>query len=296
VLDGLGHTRLLLDSSGNITDRYSYDAWGNPIEQVGTTFNPFRWNAAYGYEWTPAISLYHVGAREYDPRTARWLQRDPIDASSGDPNLYRYAGNDPINQVDPDGTDCDYRRVLDLAGFIPGIGDVADAINAIGYALEGDWVNAGISAASVVGADWLKAGRLAQRVVQEVVEGSAEQVAKQEAKNALQEQGKKHANRTSGNNPAAQKGQKVHNEFKQEARKRGWDANPKLGSGSRPDAIDECGRPIELKPNTKWGMRRGRKQAQRYADETGREARLIPYDPETGEILWDKEERIKPRR
>jgi hypothetical protein len=186
--------------------------------------------------------------------------------------------------------------VLDLAGFIPGIGDVADAINAIGYALEGDWVNAGISAASVVGADWLKAGRLAQRVVQEVVEGSAEQVAKQEAKNALQEQGKKHANRTSGNNPAAQKGQKVHNEFKQEARKRGWDANPKLGSGSRPDAIDECGRPIELKPNTKWGMRRGRKQAQRYADETGREARLIPYDPETDEILWDKEERIKPRR
>ena len=191
MLDGLGHTRLLLDSSGNITDRYSYDAWGNPIEQVGTTFNPFRWNAAYGYQWTPAIGLYHVGAREYDPRTARWLQKDPIDAASGDPNLYRYCGNDPVNQVDPDGTDCDYRRVLDLAGFIPGIGDVADAINAVSYALEGDWVNAGISAASVVGADWLKAGRLARRVVQEVVEGSAEQAAKREAKNALQEQGKK---------------------------------------------------------------------------------------------------------
>ena len=96
MLDGLGHTRLLLDSSGNITDRYSYDAWGNPIEQVGTTFNPFRWNAAYGYEWTPATGLYHVGAREYDPRTARWLQKDPIDAASGDPNLYRYAGKKPL--------------------------------------------------------------------------------------------------------------------------------------------------------------------------------------------------------
>jgi RHS repeat-associated protein len=89
VLDGLGHTPLLLDSSGNITDRYSYDGWGNPIEQTGTTFNPFRWNAAYGYEWTPATGLYHVGSREYDPRTARWLQRDPIDAASGDPNLQR---------------------------------------------------------------------------------------------------------------------------------------------------------------------------------------------------------------
>ncbi|MCL6534131.1 MAG: RHS repeat-associated core domain-containing protein, partial [Armatimonadetes bacterium] len=36
----------------------------------------------------PATGLYHVGAREYDPRTARWLQRDPIDIASGDPNLY----------------------------------------------------------------------------------------------------------------------------------------------------------------------------------------------------------------
>ena len=119
MLDGLGHTRLLLDSSGNITDRYSYDAWGNPIEQVGTTFNPFRWNAAYGYEWTPAIGLYHVGAREYDPRTARWLQRDPIDAASGDPNLYRYAGNDPVNRADPSGLD----GLDDAAHFAAGWGD-----------------------------------------------------------------------------------------------------------------------------------------------------------------------------
>ncbi|GIV16605.1 MAG: hypothetical protein KatS3mg022_2040 [Armatimonadota bacterium] len=104
-MDGLGHTRLLLDSSGNITDRYGYDAWGNPIEQAGTAFNPFRWNGAAGYEWTPATGLYHVGAREYDPRTARWLQRDPIDAASGDPNLYRYCLNDPVNLADPSGLD-----------------------------------------------------------------------------------------------------------------------------------------------------------------------------------------------
>ena len=41
-----------------------------------------------------------MGAREYDPRTGRWLQRDPIDAASGDPNLYRYCGNDPVNGWD----------------------------------------------------------------------------------------------------------------------------------------------------------------------------------------------------
>jgi uncharacterized protein RhaS with RHS repeats len=230
------------------------------------------------------------------PRTARWLQRDPIDAASGDPNLYRYCGNDPVNQVDPDGTDWNYHDPLDAVGFIPVVGDWADAANAIGYALEGDYVNAAISAASALGGDVLKADRLAKKVVQEVAEGGAEQVAKREAKNTLQEQGKKHANQTSGNNSYAQRGQQAHNRFKQEAEKRGWKVEKKVGKGSRPDAIDECGRPVELKPYTKRGMERGRKQAQRYADQARKEARLIPYDPETGEILWDKEERIKPRR
>ena len=63
------------------------------------------WNGAYGYEYIPFTGLYHVGAREYDPRTARWLQRDPIDAALGDPNLYRYAGNDPVNMADDGGAD-----------------------------------------------------------------------------------------------------------------------------------------------------------------------------------------------
>ena len=60
-----------------------------------------------------------MGARAYDPRTARWLQRDPIDAASGDPNLYRYCGNDPINRADPSGLDA----LDDAAHFTAGWGD-----------------------------------------------------------------------------------------------------------------------------------------------------------------------------
>ncbi|GIV11064.1 MAG: hypothetical protein KatS3mg020_0555 [Fimbriimonadales bacterium] len=68
------------------------------------------------------------------------------------------------------------------------MGEVADLVNAGLYALEGDWTNAAISAAGVLpGGDALKAARLGKKVVQE----GAEQVAKQEAKNTLQEQGKK---------------------------------------------------------------------------------------------------------
>jgi uncharacterized protein RhaS with RHS repeats len=71
--------------------------------------------------------LYHVGAREYDPRTARWLQRDPIDAASGDPNLYRYAGNDPVNQADPEGLDAAYARKI-VCRYRKLIKQVADVV------------------------------------------------------------------------------------------------------------------------------------------------------------------------
>jgi RHS repeat-associated protein len=86
-----------------------------------TVAQTFTWNAAYGYEWDcfADTGLYHVGARAYDPRTARWLQRDPIDASSGDPNLYRYCGNDPVNRADPSGLD----GLDDAAHFTAGWGD-----------------------------------------------------------------------------------------------------------------------------------------------------------------------------
>jgi RHS repeat-associated protein len=66
--------------------------WGNLVYRAGNTRQPFTWNGAYGYEWVPETGLYHVGAREHDPCTARWLQRDPIDAASGDPNLNRLQG------------------------------------------------------------------------------------------------------------------------------------------------------------------------------------------------------------
>ena len=45
--DGIGNTRLLTDSTGAVSDTYVYDAFGNLIDQTGTTTNdyPFKGGA-----------------------------------------------------------------------------------------------------------------------------------------------------------------------------------------------------------------------------------------------------------
>jgi uncharacterized protein RhaS with RHS repeats len=44
----------------------------------------------------------YFGLRWYDPDTGRWLSRDPIEEAGG-LNLYAYAGNNPVNFIDPIG-------------------------------------------------------------------------------------------------------------------------------------------------------------------------------------------------
>lgn len=60
--------------------------------------------------------------------------------------------------------------VLDVAGLVPGFGEIADGVNALAYAAEGDAVNAGLSAAAMVpflgwGATTAKIGRKGAKAV-----------------------------------------------------------------------------------------------------------------------------------
>ena len=41
--------------------------------------------------------------RHYSPETGTFISPDPIGFRGGDPNLYRYVVNNPINYIDPDG-------------------------------------------------------------------------------------------------------------------------------------------------------------------------------------------------
>ncbi|WP_329328773.1 polymorphic toxin-type HINT domain-containing protein [Streptomyces luteogriseus] len=61
-----------------------------------------------GVDDSESTGLQHLGAREYDPATGRFLSVDPL-LTSGDPqafNAYAYSNNSPMTFSDPDGMRC----------------------------------------------------------------------------------------------------------------------------------------------------------------------------------------------
>jgi len=105
ITDQLGSVRLVVNvnastAATSVVQRIDYDAWGN-VTNVPSAFDqPFGFA---GGLWDRDTGLVHFGAREYDPATGRWLQKDPISFRGGDTNLYAYAGGDPVNRIDPSG-------------------------------------------------------------------------------------------------------------------------------------------------------------------------------------------------
>ena len=101
--DALGSTRFLTDSSGNVTDTYLHDAWGNAVASTGTTVNPFKWVGRYGYYTDNSTAEVYVRARMYQPTMARWCSMDPMPIEVTDLNLLRYVRNNSLRSIDPSG-------------------------------------------------------------------------------------------------------------------------------------------------------------------------------------------------
>ncbi len=100
----------LTDSTGALVgnERYQYDPYGQLIVQPqSAALQANAWRYASGY-YDVSTGLYKFGIRYYDAATGRWTQRDPVGGSlleTVKANPYVYAGDDPVNNVDPSGRD-----------------------------------------------------------------------------------------------------------------------------------------------------------------------------------------------
>ena len=112
--DQINSIKAITNTSGIIVQRYEYFAFG-AIESIrdgngnDIQSSPFirTLYAFAGREFDEETGLYFNRARYYDPKTGRFLQRDPeagrIAKTISVVNQYAYASNNPINFVDPTG-------------------------------------------------------------------------------------------------------------------------------------------------------------------------------------------------
>ena len=102
--DRLGSVTGLTDRSGAVVARYRYDAYGDLVKDKETAekvSNPFRYTGRYFDEET---GLYYYRNRYYSPELGRFITKDPLQYVDG-PNMYSYVMNNPLNGIDPMGTE-----------------------------------------------------------------------------------------------------------------------------------------------------------------------------------------------
>jgi len=107
VYDGHGSVRALTDQTGAVTDTYDYDAFGNLIHSTGTTPNNYLFA---GEQFDPDLGLYYNRARYLNVSTGRFWNMDTDEGDDTDPlslHKYLYAEANPIDNVDPSGTQID---------------------------------------------------------------------------------------------------------------------------------------------------------------------------------------------
>jgi RHS repeat-associated protein len=128
--DKQGNVVALLGNDGSVVEKYRYDAFGQPT--VTDNWGNVRAGSIHenrfmftGREWIKELGIYDYRNRFYHPGLGRFLQSDPLGLqtegvkltagekalffggqapeafSSSEMNLYRYCGDDPVDNSDP---------------------------------------------------------------------------------------------------------------------------------------------------------------------------------------------------
>jgi RHS repeat-associated protein len=138
ISDHLGSVRAVvnIDDPMDVPARLEYEAFGS-VSGTGVGFVP---QGFAGGLYDADTGLVRFGARDYDPVTGRWVNKDPIRFDAGS-NLYVYANGDPVNYVDADG-----EVAIAIGAAAVAAAGVLIAAGVLGYNIGSLWDDAGVPA------------------------------------------------------------------------------------------------------------------------------------------------------
>lgn len=113
--DALGLWRIKPDGSVELANTFVYGTWGGggvqedatnsstglPYGDLGFTFLYAGQLGVQDDDYRFGLGLLYMRARHYSPEFGRFLQPDP---SAQEANLYGYANQNPVTNIDPNGT------------------------------------------------------------------------------------------------------------------------------------------------------------------------------------------------
>jgi RHS repeat-associated protein len=102
-VDGLGSTRSLSDTTGNVVSTYNYEAFGELLNSTGGVSNKYLFA---GEQYDSNLGDYYLRQRYYDTQAGRFSRSDTYEGRLGEPltlHKYIYTHDNPVNGTDPSG-------------------------------------------------------------------------------------------------------------------------------------------------------------------------------------------------
>ena len=130
----------LTDDQQTLQNNYQYDPFGTVIASEENVPNAYQYIGQWGVRKVKeSTGLYFMRARFYDSRHGRFLTLDPYGISGKSTNIYSYANNNPLENIDPKGT----ALPAVIAGVIVSGGTVNTGLYILGQLLSGDEITTG---------------------------------------------------------------------------------------------------------------------------------------------------------